>query len=49
MKQKRKTSVTLDKEVLEWIAEQIKTRRFRSISHAIEFAVYELMQKERKK
>jgi Arc/MetJ-type ribon-helix-helix transcriptional regulator len=44
---KRKTSITLDDEVLEWIDAQIKKRRFRSISHAIEYAIYELMEKEK--
>ena len=48
MKVKRKTSVTLDDSVLKWISEQIEKRRFRSVSHAVEYAVYKLMEKERK-
>ena len=47
MKKKRKTSVTLDKTVLDWIAVQIEKRRFRSVSHAVEYAIYKLMESER--
>jgi len=42
----RKTSVTLENDVLIWIQSQIKNKRFRSVSHAIEFAIFELMKKD---
>lgn len=48
MKEKRKTSITLDEEVLDWIRKRIETRRFRSVSHAIEYAIFQLMEKEKK-
>ncbi len=41
-----KTSVTLSDEVVKWIDEQIKKRRFASRSHAIEYSVYQAMKKK---
>lgn len=44
---KIRRSVTLSKEVLNWINEQIKKRRFSNVSHCLEYAVYQLMEKEK--
>ena len=41
----KKTSVTLSDEILKWIDEQIKTKRFASRSHAVEYCVNEVMKK----
>ena len=42
-----KKTVTLPKDVIEWLEEQIEERRFSNISHGIEYAVYQLMKKEK--
>jgi len=44
---KKQTTVTLDKEVMDFLHEQIKTKRFSSISHGINFADYKLMREEK--
>lgn len=49
MSRKKKTSVTLDNSVLEWIEKEIRSKRFRSVSHAVEFALYKLIQQEKEK
>jgi len=46
---KVRRSVTLSKEILEWINNEIKNKRFNNVSHAIEFAVYQLMKTEKPK
>ena len=38
-----KVSVTIDREFVQWIDEQIKTRRFRNRSHAIEWALVKIV------
>jgi len=43
---KKKTSITLDTELLEWIKEKIREKRFASITHAIEYALEQLKEKE---
>jgi len=43
---KLKTSVALDEDLLKWIDKEIKTKRFASRSHAIEFAI-ESLKKEK--
>jgi len=43
-----KTSITMDKEFLEWIKEKIEERVFASKSHAIEYAVKKLIDQEKK-
>lgn len=48
MPAKKQTTVTLDKEVMEFLHEQIETKRFSSISHGINFAVYKLLKEESK-
>lgn len=44
-----KKTVTLPKDVVEWLEAQIKERRFSNVSHGIEFCVYQLIQKESQK
>jgi len=39
------TTVTIDKELMDWIQNQIRRKRFRSISHAVEYCL--LKDKER--
>jgi Arc/MetJ-type ribon-helix-helix transcriptional regulator len=41
-------SLTISKDLIEWIDEQIECKRFKDFSHAIEYAVYELRKRERK-
>jgi Arc/MetJ-type ribon-helix-helix transcriptional regulator len=43
---KKKTSVALSEETLEWIAEKIKEKRFSSVSHAVEYAIEQLRKQE---
>ena len=45
---KAKISVTVDKEIVEWIDEQVKTQRFRNRSHAVELALMRYIETERK-
>ena len=42
MGNKTKTSVALDEDLLKWIDQQIKTKRFANRTHAIEFALQKL-------
>ena len=46
---KKQTTVTLDREVMAFLQEQIKNKRFSSVSHGINFALYKLMKEEEKK
>ena len=39
---KVKTSVALDEEVLDWVDEQVETKRFANRTHAIEYALQRL-------
>ena len=48
MPRKKQTTVTLDFEVMDFLQEQIKTKRFSSISHGVNYAVYKLMKEESK-
>ena len=43
---KARRTITLDREILEWIEEQIKEKRFASLSHAIEYALSKLIKEE---
>lgn len=40
---KKKISVSLEKETIKWLDDQAATGKYRNRSHAIEFAVQELM------
>jgi len=42
MGKKLKTSIALDEDLLKWIDQQIKTRRFANRTHAIEYALQRL-------
>jgi Arc/MetJ-type ribon-helix-helix transcriptional regulator len=42
MGEKLKTSIALDEDLLKWIDQQIKTKRFANRTHAIEYALQKL-------
>jgi Arc/MetJ-type ribon-helix-helix transcriptional regulator len=42
MGKKLKTSIALDEDLLRWIDQQIKTKRFATRTHAIEYALQKL-------
>lgn len=46
---KVRRSISIDKETLEWINEQIRVKRFKDVSHAIEYAVFQLREKDTEK
>lgn len=48
MGRKIKTSVALDEDLLSWIDEMIKRKRFASRTHAIEYALQRLREKQDK-
>jgi Arc/MetJ-type ribon-helix-helix transcriptional regulator len=43
---KVKKTVTIDANLLAWVERQINDKRFASISHAIEYALYKTMKEE---
>jgi Arc/MetJ-type ribon-helix-helix transcriptional regulator len=43
---KKKTSVTLNEETLQWIEEKITEKKFASVSHAVEYAIEQLRKQE---
>lgn len=43
---KKTKTITLNGSLLEWIQEQIKKKRFASVSHAIEYALTKLRESE---
>ena len=45
---KKKLSVTVEKKYVDWIDDQIETLRFRNRSHAIEYALAQFIESERK-
>jgi Arc/MetJ-type ribon-helix-helix transcriptional regulator len=47
MKAKVRTTITLDKELMDWVVENIKERRFASVSHAVEFSIQKQINRER--
>lgn len=46
---KSKISVTVDKEIVEWMDKQVETQRFRNRSHAVEVALMRFIETEKKK
>jgi Arc/MetJ-type ribon-helix-helix transcriptional regulator len=44
---KVRRSVTISEETMAWIKEQIKKKRFKDVSHALDYAVYQLMQEDK--
>ena len=45
---KVRRSVTISKELLTWINEQIEQRRFKDVSHAIEYSLYHVKEETEK-
>jgi Arc/MetJ-type ribon-helix-helix transcriptional regulator len=43
----QKVTITVDEKTVHWIVEEVAKKRFRNASHGFEFAVNELMQKEK--
>jgi len=43
---KTKTTIAIDNELLAWIKEMVKLKRFANITHAIEYALQRLKEKE---
>lgn len=43
-----KVTVTIDKELVEWIDREVTKRRFRNRSHGVEVAVAKLKEREAK-
>lgn len=39
---KPRRSVTLSKDIIEWVKDEIEARRFKDFSHAVEYALYHL-------
>lgn len=46
---KVRRSVSLDKELLDWVNEQIKQKRFSDVSHSLNYALYHLKQEDESK
>jgi Arc/MetJ-type ribon-helix-helix transcriptional regulator len=46
---KSKISVTVEKNIVDWIDEQVKTQRFRNRSHAVELALMKFIEAEKKR
>jgi len=45
--QKIRRSVSLSAETMVWIKEQIKKKRFKDVSHALDYAIYRLMEEDK--
>jgi len=45
---KVRRSVTLSEDSMKWINEQIKLKRFKDVSHALDFSIYQLMKEGEK-
>lgn len=45
---RKKRTVTLPDDVLEWVNKQIEVRRFSNLSHALEYCVYQQIQRKKK-
>ena len=43
---KKKTSVSLDRELLSWVEKKVREKKFASVTHAVEYALEELKKKE---
>jgi Arc/MetJ-type ribon-helix-helix transcriptional regulator len=41
-----RVTVTVDNELVQWIDSEVKNRRFRNRSHAIEYAIAKLKEKK---
>jgi len=49
MKTKGKMTVSVDQELIEWIDKEIKTKRFASRSHAVDYILTDWIAEEKKK
>jgi len=47
MGRKVKTSISLDQDLLDWIREMVKLKRFGNTTHAIEYALQRLKEQEK--
>jgi len=45
---KARRSVSISKDLMEWVNEQIQHKRFKDVSHAIEYALYRLKEEGEK-
>jgi Arc/MetJ-type ribon-helix-helix transcriptional regulator len=45
---KPRRSVTLSKDIVEWVKNEIEARRFKDFSHAVEYALYHLKEESEK-
>jgi Arc/MetJ-type ribon-helix-helix transcriptional regulator len=43
---KKKTSISVDETLLKWISEKINEKKFASVSHAVEYALFKLKTEE---
>jgi len=46
MTKKVKVSISIDQETLQWIDQQLETKKFRNRSHVIEYAIEQLKKHE---
>lgn len=46
---KQSISVTIDKELVEWIDKQVETKKYRNRSHLVELALTEFQEAAKKK
>jgi Arc/MetJ-type ribon-helix-helix transcriptional regulator len=46
---KVRRTVTIPKDLYDWVQEQIEEHRFKDVSHAIEYALYQLKKETEKK
>ena len=42
-------SITIDRDLMDWINQQIACKRFKDVSHAFEYAMYRLREEENAK
>ena len=45
---KTRRSVTISKDLMEWISKEIERKRFKDVSHAIEYALFKLKEESEK-
>jgi metal-responsive CopG/Arc/MetJ family transcriptional regulator len=45
---KLKISITVDKQIVEWLDQNVKTQKFRNRSHGVELALIKMMEAEKK-
>lgn len=45
---KIRRSITISEDLMQWITEQIDQKRFKDVSHAIEYAIFKLKEEKDK-